>query len=123
MIEAGRRLGRVPPDFGIDQVRTQLRVLNINLDADLHYRPEPYSGRVVLFRATEAIGRPCEDPDGGWRPFAPALETCLLPGDHYSMLLDPDNAQVAARELDARLTPVAAEASLGLARSAAMNTP
>jgi thioesterase domain-containing protein/acyl carrier protein len=108
VIEAGRRLGRVPPDFGIDEVRTQLRVLNINLNADLQYRPEPYTGRVVLFRATDAIGAPCDDPDGGWREFAPALETCLLPGDHYSMLLDPENAVVAARELDVRLAQVAA---------------
>jgi thioesterase domain-containing protein len=110
----------VPPDFGIDEVRTQLRVLNINLNADLQYRPEPYSGRVVLFRATDAIGSPSHDPDGGWREFVPALETCLLPGDHYSMLLDPENAMVAARELDARLAQ-AAEALQGKACNAAMS--
>jgi amino acid adenylation domain-containing protein len=121
VIEAGRRLGRVPPDFGIDEVRTQLRVLNINLNADLQYRPEPYSGRVVLFRASDAIGFPCDDPDGGWREFAPALETCLLPGDHYSMLLDPANALVAACELDVRLAQVAA-ALHGKADSAAMSS-
>jgi amino acid adenylation domain-containing protein len=120
VIETERKLGRVPPEYRIDELRTQLRVLNINLNADLQYRPEPYSGRVVLFRASDAIGNPCDDPDGGWRELVPALETCLLPGDHYSMLLDPENAVVAARELDARLAQVA-EALQGKACSAAMS--
>jgi thioesterase domain-containing protein/acyl carrier protein len=123
VIEAGRRAGRVPPDFGIDQVRTQLRVLNINLDADLHYVPEPYLGRVALFRAGEAIGRPCEDPDGGWRPFAPRLETQIMPGDHYSMLLDSANAQTVARKLDEHLAEVATESSIRLAKSEVAGRP
>ena len=103
VIDVARRAGRVPPDFTLEQVRHQMRVLQTNLEADLQFRPAPYSGRVVMFRAENAIGRPSPDVDGGWSPFMPQLETVVVPGDHYSMLLDPANAAAIAELLEARL--------------------
>ncbi|HEX3682181.1 MAG TPA: alpha/beta fold hydrolase, partial [Bryobacteraceae bacterium] len=119
VIDVARRAGRVPPDFTLEQVRHQMRVLQVNLEADLEFIPGPYSGRVLLFRAEDAIGRPSPEIDAGWSPYMPELETVVVPGDHYSMLLEPANAATVARLLEARLISEAQNPFQGSARALA----
>ena len=52
--------------------------------AVLHYIPQPYSGRVVLFRTNELQSRAPNDPTAGWRHVASNLEICPIPGDHHT---------------------------------------
>jgi amino acid adenylation domain-containing protein len=46
--------------------------------------PEPYSGRVVLFRSSRLSERYPDDPLANWRDIASNIETCEIDGDHLS---------------------------------------
>ncbi|QFU93675.1 beta-ketoacyl synthase N-terminal-like domain-containing protein [Amycolatopsis sp. YIM 10] len=71
------------------------------------YRPRPYSGRVVLFRArephpltTSLDPRYLRTDDAlGWDELCPALEVVRAPGDHLS-LIDPPNVEVISDRLN-----------------------
>ena len=53
------------------------------------YHPLPYSGGVAVF--TSSIRYPEEplDPAEGWRPRLAALEVHEIPGDHWTIFLEP----------------------------------
>ena len=61
--------------------------------------PVPYDGRIAYFESSDdASGR--LDPRVTWGPLAlGALSVHPVPGDHNSMMLDPANVEVLAREL------------------------
>jgi thioesterase domain-containing protein len=65
-----------------------------HLQALLAYRPTRLRGRVTLFRANEnhALYRPdaAADPTLGWDAFAETTEVHVVPGDHFSMLSEPE---------------------------------
>ncbi|WP_113696134.1 type I polyketide synthase [Amycolatopsis albispora] len=71
------------------------------------YRPRPYDGRVVLFRASEPHPltttldpRYLRTDDAlGWDELCPALEVVRVPGDHLS-LIDPPNVEVISDRLN-----------------------
>ncbi|MFJ1975393.1 SDR family NAD(P)-dependent oxidoreductase [Streptomyces sp. NPDC087903] len=70
------------------------------------YRPRPYEGHVVLYRAQEAQPLTTAlDPrylrseaDLGWAPLCPSLEVVPVQGDHLS-LIDPPFVEVIAEHL------------------------
>jgi thioesterase domain-containing protein len=80
------------------------------------YKPKPYEGRVVLFRATHA---PKEGsygpPDLGWGTLtAGGLDIIMIPGDHHSMLQEP-NIAVLAEEMSRWLARYEEERGVGSA--------
>lgn len=68
------------------------------------YAPQPYSGRVVLFRATERYAlEPSDSYDMGWGPLASdGLHIFEVPGDHLGILKEP-NVTVLAEKLQTYL--------------------
>jgi thioesterase domain-containing protein len=63
------------------------------------YRPERYSGKVTLFRATEHPYGVEEDRTNGWGPLAlGGVEVIDVPGHHGSIMRDP-RAKTLARKL------------------------
>ena len=73
---------------------------DINLVAMENYRPEPYDGRLVLFRASdqEHAGG---DYDLGWSQlFEQGVEIHDLPGDHERLFLEPNIDQLAEQIRD-----------------------
>ncbi|WP_242454417.1 type I polyketide synthase [Bailinhaonella thermotolerans] len=73
------------------------------------YRPEPYDGRVVLYRATEPTPWAVQDPRydhrddaRGWDAHCSRLEIVHVPGHHLN-LLDPPAVQVIAEHLSGLL--------------------
>ena len=73
---------------------------DINLVAIENYRPEPYDGRLVLFRASEQ-----EHAGGaydlGWSDlFEQGVEIHDLPGDHERLFLDPNIDSLAEQIRD-----------------------
>lgn len=72
---------------------------NINRLARLNYRPEPYSGRLVVFRAAERPDWPgmrFDDPELGWGPFAlGGVAVRTVAGNHISLLHSPQVASLA----------------------------
>jgi thioesterase domain-containing protein len=75
----------------------------INHKASARYRPRPYPGRLVLFRAERTphwVGYRFEDPFLGWGSLATqGIEVHTVPGDHWT-LLDRENVPSVARALN-----------------------
>jgi len=60
------------------------------------YVPKPYPGRVHLIRAQTQKAETAKDMTFGWHEVVTgSLEVCTLPGDHFSLLEQPDVARVA----------------------------
>ncbi|MGD9901824.1 MAG: amino acid adenylation domain-containing protein [Vicinamibacterales bacterium] len=82
---AGQRIGLV-------QALRNVRQANLNAYYD--YRPAPYDGEVTLFHATER-----DDPENNvarWHRLTAALNVRPVPGNHSSMLEEPNVAALAA---------------------------
>jgi amino acid adenylation domain-containing protein len=87
---ASDRLGEMDL-FDIDHLPDHARrQIALNLQALADYRPEPYPGRVTLFRArTRPLFRPVRD-DMGWAKWAEGgVDIWTVPGNHESMLEEP----------------------------------
>jgi thioesterase domain-containing protein len=81
--------------LGYPLPRALSNVTVINRHASREYVPRVYAGRVTLFRARE--GRYGEDdPALGWAPLAAGgLDLIEVPGDHVTMLREPNTAVLA----------------------------
>jgi len=77
-------------------------VYNTNLRALKFYSPRYYPGRLTLFNAREIDEGVIPDPLYAWPGLAADIEVHTVPGDHDTMLTEP-NVAVLARELDEAL--------------------
>jgi amino acid adenylation domain-containing protein len=79
-----------------------------------HYRPQPWHGRLTLFRT--ALQPDARLPwDLGWAPLAKeGLEVCDLPGDHWTIFREP-NIFVLAKQLRDHLESPRSETGLSKA--------
>jgi thioesterase domain-containing protein len=69
--------------------------------AVVKYRPQPYAGRTILFRAAKPPGH-YRDPQSGWRELIEELEIHNVPGGHLDILLEPA-VQIVADKLGSGL--------------------
>ena len=83
----GRPLG-IP--VGRPAPREPMDVILANVIATRSYVPQPYYGRVLLFKRTlDLIGR-YRQPDNGWgRVVGDGLEVHRIEGDHLALLVEP----------------------------------
>jgi amino acid adenylation domain-containing protein len=85
--------------------------------AEKNYKLQPYSGRILLFRASEKGLRGLDDPSGGWHKYAAGgLEIHEIDGDHGAVLNEP-NVRLLARELRECLERAQSEPSPAVAES------
>lgn len=86
------------------------RPYDVNWFAGVRYRPQAFPGRVTLFEARDA--KPEELPrNEQWRQLAEeGVEVREVPGDHVSLLFEPQ-VEFLAREITDCLSKVEAEAS------------
>jgi thioesterase domain-containing protein/acyl carrier protein len=98
--------GRLSVDDIIDlsaRPEHERKLWRTHVQAWLQYQPQPYDGRIVLFRTR---GHPlvCSfDNQMGWGSFATGgVEVKICPGDHES-ILEEENVPYTARELAAIL--------------------
>lgn len=91
-----------------------LEVLGMEHDrAFMNYVPRPYSGDVLLFRASKQLPGMLADKSLGWKPIIKGhLEIRELPGHQQNILVEP-RVRRLAEELQARLHPDAEEAVKG----------
>lgn len=67
------------------------------------YRPEPYRGDAVVFRASKQLGGLIADERMGWdKTFVGNLEICEVPGHQQNLMLEPNVSQLA-KEFSIRL--------------------
>jgi len=113
LMERLSRVGLLPPDVGITQIRGLLWVLKANCQAAVDYVPQDaYRTRITLFRASE--GNPAavpnermprkfaeilQEPTLGWERFsAGPVNLHFVPGNHESLVTEP-HVQVLAEQL------------------------
>jgi len=96
---------------GPDSLRRLLTVFKTNVRAFRCYRPEPFPGRITLFRPALAHGGAEDDPVAaadptlGWGVLSPLpVEVETVPGDHISALAEP-HVRTLAERLRTRIDP------------------
>jgi thioesterase domain-containing protein/acyl carrier protein len=102
VIEQARQLNLIPPDLELAQARRLVQMLKSHIYAGKIYIPQPYRGRVTLFRASEEAAD-SEDLTLGWQELATeGVDLHWVPGNHLTMVREP-HVQVLARQLRACL--------------------
>ena len=95
----------------------QRKLWRIHIDSLLKYRPQPYPGRVHLFRSP---GHPliCSfEPDYGWGAFATSgVDISIVPGVHEKILEEPC-VRSLAKELKSRIEEVSPTESIDILRA------
>ena len=102
-------LGRpVPPSLAATGT-----IEDIHVFAGTNYTPRSYPGRVTLFRARIRPNSERFDYEMGWTTLARGgVEVHEVPGDHHTMIVEP-NVQVLAAELSACIEKARAQSSRG----------
>ena len=127
ILEAAKTLNIFPANTDTTFVRRLYDLLALHVEMAEQYKPQPYNGRLVLLRATEALAaRPGAGPlttlaqqwlakqtnrlngalgrrTRGWDRLAKAgVEVHDVPGNHFAMIREP-NARVLAERMTALL--------------------
>lgn len=74
--------------------------------ASERYHPQPYVGRVLLFRSAVQHDGPFHDRDMGWANLITDMDFCDMPGGHDDMFLTA-HVDLLAKELERRLSSLA----------------
>lgn len=78
------------------------QVFQANLNALLEYHPQPYTGKLTLFRAAHGVTALHQSPGLGWRPWVGELEEHVIAGEHVRLFSEPQ-IQIVAAGLEACL--------------------
>lgn len=90
----------------------QLEAFEIRIHAARQYRPEPYRGRIVLFKRNNHLSGRYLDPSFGWLGTAIGdFELCLVSAAHLD-IFSKDNRELIARKLSVRLTEAVENSAL-----------
>jgi thioesterase domain-containing protein len=103
VLEIGRGAGFLAPGIELRDIRRLFERFRVNRRALRSYRPQPYAGDAVLFRAGDRVARmeEGEDPALGWGELISGRLTIVdLPGDHYSILRGGAAQRLADRLLE-----------------------
>src|SRR5262249_28481205 len=99
----------VPAESSPQLIRRLYEIFRANCEAALNYRHESLDRDIILLHSTEklqgvaahvhrVIGTRYTSPTNGWERLAPRSLTVIdVPGDHLSMMLEPNIADVASR--------------------------
>ncbi|NJL26856.1 MAG: hypothetical protein HC897_02730 [Thermoanaerobaculia bacterium] len=79
--------GALPPEIDLATLRRHFEAFKRNRVAMLAYRPQPFSGHLVLYAAESSGELARRDPSLGWAALAAGgVEVVPAAGDHYGML-------------------------------------
>ncbi len=103
VLEEAKSAGLLPTDVNSEYLRPIIDVFKANFQAWQKYVPQTYSNQIILFKASETRSDDLSDPANGWdEVMVQSLETYSIPGNHYTMIEEP-NVQDLARQLKAYL--------------------
>ena len=121
--QVARKRHFIYPDVKLEQFRHFIHILRTHTEAWRQFTPRPYPGRLTLFRAEKRPKRegsgPMDGPDMGWGALARGgVAVRDVPGDHLSMVHEPD-VRGLARALAACLDEAGADqgGSVGASRA------
>ena len=98
VMELARKANRALPDLELAQAHRLLRVFKNNSGIARAYRPQPYPGRLTLFKAGDRASDPADGQAMGWDQWAMggvAIQT--VPGSHQNMIFTPHVETLAER--------------------------
>ncbi|ABC29728.1 Non-ribosomal peptide synthetase modules and related protein [Hahella chejuensis KCTC 2396] len=103
-IQATREAQALPQGFSLEQARRILQVSKLNYHAVESYQPQPYNGKITLFRplGEEQLAKSVcpDDPSLGWSKWAQrGVEVEYVPGRHQTMVQPPNVETLATRLL------------------------
>lgn len=106
IVEQARDIGLIPADFTTLQLRRlfrhHARVFRANVRAVRRYTPVPSGRPMLLFRPVDRSITAVTGPKLDWADFASEVTTVTVPGDHFSMMREP-NIRVLAEQLKSYL--------------------
>jgi thioesterase domain-containing protein len=92
--------GLVPEEIGLSEIESLFNVFKANLKAVRSYQMRFDSCPIMLLKASESEDESSQDLTKGWKAFAGGgLEIQTVPGDHYTILREP-NVSILARYLE-----------------------
>ncbi|KYC36320.1 hypothetical protein WA1_42115 [Scytonema hofmannii PCC 7110] len=110
-LEEARQSMRLPPDYGLCDLRFFFNIFKVDVQAMRNYTPRTYPGRVIFFRANERDATNPQNPELAWVNLAAGgLEVYEVPGNHITMNYTP-NVQVIAERLRTYLLSLSAGSS------------
>ncbi|HYN21283.1 MAG TPA: thioesterase domain-containing protein, partial [Thermoanaerobaculia bacterium] len=96
--EKARKAGKLPEGFNEEGSRRMVRVVQSNVAALYAYRPQPYAGRMIFFRAEERRSIDPPRPEIAWIDLARGgCDVLLVPGNHETMHESPNVLKMAER--------------------------
>jgi thioesterase domain-containing protein len=101
VLDEAKRLGVMPPDIELTQIRLLFHVFESNMQAVRRYTPRVYSGPITLFKAEVSLSGRAKDSD--WSVLAGGgLTVYAVPGDHFTIARAP-NIEILAGQLKQEL--------------------
>jgi thioesterase domain-containing protein len=121
IVDLAKKADVLPPEIGLVEIDVYLQLQRSRREVVRNYIPQDYPGRITLFRTTEpsndglssfyemsdpellaSLLREQEivlsSPTLGWEQLsAEPIELHLVPGDHHTMLFEPNVALLAER--------------------------
>jgi thioesterase domain-containing protein len=96
LLEYGKAASIIPPDMSLARLHQQFQVFNANVSVARSYRPDSLPASLTLFRAAERP--PGTDPTLGWNRLGlEKLAVYDVPGNHLTMMREPDVAVLAEK--------------------------
>jgi amino acid adenylation domain-containing protein len=103
LLEKGKESHQLPQNFDVEQLRQLIKVYSLNGKAANDYEPQPYLGKITLFRAQDETSNKANDQCLGWSSLTPqSVELFWVPGTHRTLLERPQ-VQVLAELLNSCL--------------------
>ena len=99
LLEKGAGYNQFPRDIGVPQLRHLFELFKVNVHAAENYRPAKSEQQVILLQAADAPPRHAAETLRRWEKVAEVVEAHRLPGDHYSMLTEP-NVTLLAEQIN-----------------------
>jgi amino acid adenylation domain-containing protein len=93
----------IPRDIGLSQLRHLFELFKANVHAAESYRPAKSAQQVILFQATGALPDHAAERLRHWEQVAEVMKAHHLPGDHYSIVTEP-NVTLLAEQIKSVLT-------------------
>jgi phthiocerol/phenolphthiocerol synthesis type-I polyketide synthase E len=98
ILDAARAVDALPRGLSLDLACRLVQVDAALSQLAFEYRPRRYPGSLLFFRAEDRKRIAFSNPEAAWIDLAAAgIEIHVVPGDHISMHLSPQNEMLAAR--------------------------
>ncbi|HEU5227952.1 MAG TPA: amino acid adenylation domain-containing protein, partial [Ktedonobacteraceae bacterium] len=84
-----QRANVLPPGVDASYIKRQFLIFKNNIKVLCNYRPQPYAGQITLYRASAFTSGEQVEITYGWHQFARQVHNHAVPGNHYTMLREP----------------------------------